>query len=192
MPRRNTDKKFEWMCRRLSLDEVDTTEGLTRYEGYLADDPKDLDIYLPASFERLPEDGDWEELDAFGSLDQAEFVTGLGFVACQAYLTDTAQRAGIPKSSALSRGPEHTAGHPFVAIVNAAANCWKHRVEWSEVDPRRDQKLTAKLIGSLGIEVRQEYVCSHTLAALLRPLPVRLEGICPFLSSWYEGLKTGD
>jgi hypothetical protein len=56
--------------------------------------------------------------DAFGLFDTAEGVCGLGFAACQQYLTATASGLGLEKSMALPCGPVHSCGDTIVSIVN--------------------------------------------------------------------------
>src|SRR5688572_2918575 len=69
---------------------------------------------------------DAEMADQMGLFDRAEHACGLGFVACQAYLASTYSDLGITKSVALTVGPDHRWGGKAVAIINAAANFWKH------------------------------------------------------------------
>ena len=88
----------------------------------------------------------------------------------------------------MKAGPDHRAGHLFVEIVNAAANLWKHRAEWSDDDPSRAQVLTSELVGALGVELKEDYVSMSVLAEIVRPLPLRFATIVPFLDHWSESL----
>jgi hypothetical protein len=70
----------------------------------------------------------WEnasEADELGYFDRAEHITGLGFVACQAYLTATYGFVSMKKLHALSVGPRHRDGQTIVEVINHAANFWK-------------------------------------------------------------------
>ncbi len=76
--------------------------------------------------------GEWgtaEECDQFGNIDRAERITGLGFVACQAYITYVHHFTNMQKSNSLSFGPCHRTGKRIVDIINHAANYWKHHDE---------------------------------------------------------------
>jgi hypothetical protein len=68
--------------------------------------------------------------DSDGILDRLEYISGFGFVACQAYITAHIGYTKTPKKRALEVGPIHRCGVSCVALVNAAANHWKHEPEW--------------------------------------------------------------
>ena len=63
-----------------------------------------------------------EDADSFGYFDNAEHITGLGFVACQTYLSSVCGYLKIDKRKALSVGPLHASGQTKVQIINHAAN----------------------------------------------------------------------
>tara|TARA_R110001583_G_scaffold58364_3_gene174092 strand:- start:13863 stop:14387 length:525 start_codon:yes stop_codon:yes gene_type:complete len=65
-----------------------------------------------------------------GLTDRGEYFVGVGFSAIQQYLTDTLTLTGIGKSRAFDIGPIYSERLTFVAVVNAAANWWKHSAEW--------------------------------------------------------------
>ena len=79
--------------------------------------------------------------DSFGVFDRAEYLTGLGFAACQTYLAATIGRR-VDHARALELGPMHVCGRPIAALVNAAANHWKHSPEWSLDAPSRQSQRT--------------------------------------------------
>ncbi len=55
----------------------------------------------------------------------------------------TSADLNIKKSRALAFGPKHRSGRTIAAIVNSAANFWKHRDEWKLEgnQARREQTL---------------------------------------------------
>ena len=126
-----------------------------------------------------------EDPDTSGQYDRLEYVTGLGFVACQQYMIGAFARKKINKQTALDLGPKHRCGETFASLVNAAANYWKHREEWGGSNGgnrRADQ--TARLLRSLGLNLEQSYVIANALYELLRPHAARFERLIPFLTRW--------
>lgn len=124
--------------------------------------------------------------DAEGFLDSMEQVVGLGFAACQTYLVTRSAFKGASKTDTLDLGPVHRCGQPIVAIVNAAANYWKHHGEWT-VTASGKRARTEDVIAALGVSV-SEYTTSNVLAELLRPLPARFTTLIPFLVQWSDAL----
>ncbi len=106
---------------------------------------------LDANLERLErETHRSEDPDANGLFDRLEYVSGLGFAACQNYIAACAGRSALRKADALQLGPKHRSGEPMVALVNAAANYWKHSPDW---DAKRTAPVprTVGLFASLGV-----------------------------------------
>src|SRR3954468_11933487 len=83
-------------------------------------------------FDKFEDEFQWsEEADAFGAYDWAEHIAGIGFAACQTYIAATYPLTHVIKGDALRVGPLHSSsGRPVAAILNAAANFWKHNPEW--------------------------------------------------------------
>ena len=124
-----------------------------------------------------------------GYFDRCEFLSGLGFVACQWYMKAIIQRHGPEERTPLRSGPTHRTGKSIAATVNAAANLWKHSAEWPEGgDLSKKQRLTAELVESLGVDPLQEFPMVGVLAELLRPLPAELARLAPFLEHWRDSL----
>lgn len=88
--------------------------------------------------------------DAFGVLDDIESLVGLGFVACQRYLTAAYGCTKLTKSTALAVGPTHRSGLTIAEIANHAANYWKHQDEWRSEKKTKQQERTESAIGSVG------------------------------------------
>lgn len=130
-----------------------------------------------------------DDPDMVGLYDRMEYVYGLGFAACQQYLTAKIGRDRMRKEFAISLGPCHRLGDPMAAILNAAANYWKHSAEWgSRADHRMEAQRdrTRRPLLKLGVDLQGPYPLSCVLSALLSPLPIRFETLLPFLVAWRD------
>ena len=117
------------------------TDGAKVWDLDLDDLEKHLSL-VDAQLERLAADGRASgDPDGFGVFDDIDSLLGLGFVACQRYLTATCGWMKIPKHVALAVGPPHSSGMTTVQIINHAANYWKHRDEWvaGQTSPRQQR-----------------------------------------------------
>jgi hypothetical protein len=132
--------------------------------------------------------------DAMGHFDEAEYLCGMGFIACQRYLAATFGSSGISKEKALALGPVHTGGEPIARILNAAANYWKHIEEW---DPHSailhdqqalqpNQLATIRTIET--VAAWDDYTCANLLASLTAPNEPRLHHLLPLLEAWRNQL----
>lgn len=74
--------------------------------------------------------------------DLQNFYHGVGFAACQKYLSSATRQMKITRSDALNLGPKHSTEGPIVALVNAIANYWKHQDEWDLKPTQRGRKET--------------------------------------------------
>ena len=125
----------------------------------------------------------------FGFFDQVEYITGLGFVACQTYATAKRSQRTLLKEEALSIGPKHRTGLPMIMLVNAAANYWKHNLEWSLDVPKKPTQRAVSVISDLGVNPKSPYPITNTLREVLAPYPARFENLIPFLTQWRDGLS---
>jgi hypothetical protein len=106
---------------------------------------------IDAQLDRVVADGKGcGDPDAFGVLDDIESLAGLGFVACQRYLTATYGWMRLTKQAALTVGPKHHSGFTVVEVVNHAANFWKHHDEWNPGKKTKQQERTEEALVSLG------------------------------------------
>src|ERR1700735_1235113 len=71
--------------------------------------------------------------DQMGLIDDGEYLAGLGFVACQRYLSSTFGPKNIEKKDALDIGPKHIGGRTYARFLHSAANYWKHADEWDSI-----------------------------------------------------------
>jgi hypothetical protein len=124
--------------------------------------------------------------DAEGIFDRVEYVTGLGFIVCQNYVAACAGSRGCAKSDVLQLGPKHRCGESMVAVVNAAANYWKHHETWGVAGAAPSPR-TTEVLAALGIQMT-EYLATNVLTALLDPLPIRFATLLPFLTKWRDAL----
>jgi hypothetical protein len=127
----------------------------------------------------------YDDPDSLGFYDDMDHLTGIGFVACQRYLTGTCSFWKIDKVQALSLAPFLTSGVPFVTAVNAAANYWKHHSEWGNVSKRRKEsegeKRTKQILFRLGYKSNTNYVVANILHDLTRS---NMQALLPFLVEW--------
>jgi hypothetical protein len=147
---------------------------------------------VDASLERL--DGKAEtspDPDAFGVFDEAEYITGIGFVACQTYATAKLSRSRLKnqKREALALGPKHRTGRSIVQLINAAANHWKHSSEWSLDTPTSQAMQTLEVISSLGVDTNASYPVANMLYEMLAPHPARFANLIPFMIQWRDALR---
>ncbi|MBU1948705.1 MAG: hypothetical protein KJ927_08345, partial [Candidatus Eisenbacteria bacterium] len=149
----------------------------------------DLACFLDSKLDQLDsESNKAEDPDAEGVYDRAEYIVGLGFAACQQYMTTKISYSRLNKKEALDCGPFRNSDIPIAAIVNNVANLWKHSAEWSKGEEERRAR---KLLLYLGVD--HEYpddmdICSHiattVLHHLLSPLPNRFQMLIPSLMEW--------
>jgi hypothetical protein len=130
-----------------------------------------------------------DDPDGSGIFDEAEYISGFGLVACQAYVTGSISRSNFDKREALALGPKHACGHSISYLVNAGANYWKHSSEWDHPLSKRAQE-TANAVSSLGVDLDAPYVIVNALAEILRPGEPRIERLIPFLSQWHAALQS--
>ena len=128
--------------------------------------------------------------DSYGVYDSMEYISGFGFVACQTYAIGVVSMMKVKKSDALELGPKHRTGRTMIALVNAAANYWKHSSEWSFETPSSQAEQTLTVITSLGIDTTEDYYpLGNMLHRILAPHPARFSSLLPFLTQWRDCLQ---
>ena len=129
-----------------------------------------------------------EDADAFGLYDWAEHIAGIGFAACQTYLAATYPVTRVAKVDALRLGPLHSSsGRSVAAILNAAANFWKHHPEWPLEKSKTRQDTVRAAFEDLGYAVDGEYPLSGILTELTGG-QARFKPILPLLTQWRDQL----
>jgi len=130
------------------------------------------------------------DADAFGFYDRAEHITGLGFVACQAYMAATYGFIRFPKKVALQVGPQHSPSGRYIAdVINHAANFWKHHSEWPLCRDESRQRAIRNAFNDVGFPVDTDYPLSGILTELATPEDARFEVLANRLKLWRDTLQ---
>lgn len=132
-----------------------------------------------------------EDPDSFGYFDGAEHLTGLGFVACQTYITAVYGILCVEQPKALSCGPRHRCGNSIVQIINDAANYWKHNNAWSMEKRSGRRERIENTFKNVGFPVGTEYPLSGVLSELVSPCPVSFGHILKILGEWRSIVQHG-
>ena len=127
--------------------------------------------------------------DGHGQFDRMEAVVGLGFVACQQYINATYPQLASNKFEAIKHPPTLPSGRFAIELINAAANFWKHRDEWTRPN-NRDEERTRAVIDDVTSSTA-DYVMSNVLYELVRPQPLRFVWITNLLKRWRDLLISG-
>jgi hypothetical protein len=118
--------------------------------------------------------------DSFGYIDRLEYLAGVGFTACQQYVTATYSTPKLkPKDArtlAFTLGPKHY-GRSVVQLVNAGANYWKHRDQGLHAD-------TVESIAAAGVDAAAAYVSYNLLAAIVGDEESPFERLKAYLVQW--------
>jgi hypothetical protein len=130
-----------------------------------------------------------DDADSFGYFDSAEHIIGLGFVACQTYMSSVYGYLRIDKQKALSIGSLHSGGQTKVRMINHAANYWKHNNEWSPDNNSKQRKYIEEAFESVGFPVNIDYPLSGILAEIALPEDARFEAIIRMLELWRGQLQ---
>jgi len=130
-----------------------------------------------------------EAYEGYFDFDSAEHITGLGFVACQTYLTATYGFLNLKKLDALSAGPHHSSGQTIVQIINHAANFWKHHDEWHLDKSKAQQERVRYAFATIGFPVDLDYPLGGILADLAAPEPAAFKPLVARLEQWREELR---
>lgn len=77
--------------------------------------------------------------------EEGDDLAGLGFVACQRYVTAIAAELGVDRATALGAGPRTSKGQALASLVNEAANAWKHEAEWREPLTKQQTRTVQRL-----------------------------------------------
>lgn len=130
-----------------------------------------------------------DDADSFGYFDRMEHLTGLGFVACQTYMSSTCGFLRIEKQKALAVGPLHPSGQTKVLIINNAANYWKHNSEWIFEKSDRHRKRIEETFDLVGFPIDTDYPLSGVLTELAYPELAAFQPIVTVLETWRDQLR---
>lgn len=132
-----------------------------------------------------------EDADQYGYFDSAEHLTGLGFVACQTYMTAVYGVLKVNKKRALSFGPMHESGRSIAQVIDAAANYWKHHNEWSLDKSSRRREIIESAFGEVGFPVALEYPLSGVLTEASSPKFASFRAVFDKLEEWKRNVEEG-
>jgi len=118
-----------------------------------------------------------------GLTDRGEYFIGVGFSVIQQYLTDTLTFTGVSKKRALDIGPRYSEKFTVVAVVNAAANWWKHSAEWVGRSVKDRVALKTQEIVS-EVANTEDYPMRVVLSELQNKGQISLGALLPNLVLW--------
>jgi len=123
-----------------------------------------------------------------GLFDRGEYFIGVGFVAIQQHFIDSLIALDINKKEAYSLGSKHSSGVSCAAVINAAANWWKHEAEWFKNGsvPKNGER-TFEII--MNISNQYEYALSNVLASFSESKDLSLtKSVIPHVEEWTKAL----
>ncbi len=138
----------------------------------------------------IAESREVEDPDGFGYYDIAEHIIGLGFVACQTYMSSVYGYLQIDKKKAISFGPVHSCGQTKMQLINHAANYWKHNNEWPHGKFDKQRKAIEEAFKDIGFPVGRDYPLSNILTEVVSPKTISFSPIIEMLELWRNELYT--
>ena len=151
------------------------------YHGFL----EEMAAFLDAKLEQIDaEAADCDDPYAFGKFDRFEYVAGMGFVACQEYITAVTSRSGKRKKEVLQAGPT-VGNHHIAGLADAGANYWKHHYTWKN-PPGDCERRNVELLQSAGVDPYKEYVAANLLARLQGDHLCRFTPVVQRLTTWRD------
>jgi hypothetical protein len=130
-----------------------------------------------------------DDPDSLGYFDNMEQIIGLGFVACQTYLSSVYSYLKIEKKRALAVGPYHSSGQSKAQLINHAANYWKHNSEWVFDKNSKQRMFVEKAFESVGFPVNTDYPLLGILAEVALPENAAFEPVISVLEAWKDELQ---
>ncbi|ALU41591.1 hypothetical protein AT705_00835 [Pseudoalteromonas rubra] len=128
--------------------------------------------------------------DSEGLFDQAEYYIGLGFVAAQRFMVEAISFSKLEKGSAFVIGARHHPSVTDVSAINAAANYWKHEVEWWQELDKLSKRSERTLEQISLVSGSDHYRLSNLLYALSERQGVRVAYLLPILRKWFDIIET--
>ncbi|MCK8114794.1 hypothetical protein [Anaerosoma tenue] len=142
-----------------------------------------VDQALRRHYKRV--ESDFDLADQLDIPELIEYVIGLGFAACQGYITGVCSEMSVSKTASLDVGRCHPTGATIARLTNHAANWWKHCDEWSEPLSSSAQRTHDGLV-ALGVQ--DSYPLTNALQ-ILTSMDYPLFGdLVPQLSAWRDSV----
>jgi hypothetical protein len=162
------------------------------------DEPMDYDLdFVTSLFNAF--DNEWVKLkteadqvpdpDAFGILDDGNYLAGIGFTACQQYFSAVYSGFGLQKGDALNFPPQFNSKVFVAVLLNEGANYWKHHEEWSDVQTKRQEEQkerTLTRIESSGVSRSADYLCMALLGHICGDVDRPFANLIRLLVEWRD------
>ena len=153
-------------------------------QDFLRDTLRPLDERIDAMDAWVKERQDADPEIAGFYADDIDHLIGLGFVTYQRYITATVSVLKLPKKQALDIGPHFASTSiGYAAIVNAAANYWKHHDEWDASALKPDACRVVETLTNVGVNTQGSLVVTNILQVLG---VTSLAALVPQMAEWHE------
>lgn len=118
-------------------------------------------------------------------LDRAEYLAGLGLVACQRYIGCSYPQFKVTRKKATGFPPLLPSGQAIAGLLDAGANYWKHSEERHYTQPHRKlHDNTLEAIAKAGLSSEDDYVCRDIMELVAGEAPSPFSRIAKVLIEW--------
>jgi hypothetical protein len=122
-------------------------------------------------------------------LDRAEYLAGLGLVACQRYIGYSYPQFKTERKKAMRFPPLLPTGQAVAGLLDAGANYWKHAEERHYTQPQRKlHDKTLEVIAKAGLSPEADYVCMDIIELVTGEAPSPFSRIAKKLLEWRDQL----
>ena len=104
-------------------------------------------------------------LDRTEYLNQLDYLAGVGFTACQQYITAICRATNIAPREARKLPPAYNSDLTVVEVIHAGANYWKHHEEWTPENADK-RKETVTMLTKAGADIEGAYICSDLIDSI--------------------------
>lgn len=177
---------------------MDTTQPNESYDSdryFLQMVLSHVDVFIREIKEWARSHGD-PEADDF--CFEMEYIIGIGFVACQRYLSSTCALFRIGFKEGCRLPPLVRDGISFADAINATANYWKHHDGWEDDSDiqhekhtketlHKQEKHTKETLHKLGCDPPYIFVAAKILGDLSGEILV--ESLLPRLMEWRKNVE---
>jgi hypothetical protein len=118
-------------------------------------------------------------------MDRAEYLAGLGLVACQRYIGCTYPQFKLERKKAMGFPPLLPSGQAIAGLLDAGANYWKHAEERHYTQPHRKlHDNTLEAITKAGLSPEDDYVCRDIMELVAGEAPRPFSRVAKALIEW--------